>query len=264
MLSRYREGVDGKRGLIRIMMMAVIIAGPLYVNAQNRIAENRFSACRNNTAYRPGLEYGIKFGPSFNQFGQPGTMIGFNFGLFGNYKINNCVAARVELLYSAQGGGRTDYRRVDIDPGDPFGGRSVSVTNVNPQIVFNNVEVPILAELCLAEFSKEMVRPKLLVGGSYSYMISAVEHKTSRYNFYDGTFADMSYTKQNVTSYYNKNQFSAIIGAGICFNLNNRKFHVDIRYRQGLTQLNARPFDIPGMGGKLHSSSLIFNMGFTL
>lgn len=264
MLLRYREGVAGERGWIRVLMMAIIIAGPLYVNAQSRIAENRFSACRTNTAYKPGMEYGIKFGPSFNQFAQPGTMIGFNFGLFGNYKFNNCVAARVELLYSSQGGGRTDYRRVDVDPADPFGGRAVSVTNVNPQVVFNNIEIPVLAELCLPEFSKEMIRPKLLVGGSYSYMLSAVEHKTSRYNFYDGTFADMAYTKQNVSSYYNPHQFSAIIGTGICFHLNNRKFHVDVRYRAGLTQLNMRPFDIPGMGGKLHSSSLIFNMGFTL
>ena len=39
---------------------------------------------------------------------------------------------------------------------------------------------------------------------------------------------------------------------------------VDVRYRQGLTQLNQRLYDIPGMGGKLYSSSLIFNMGITL
>ncbi len=258
------ELIASKRARTQILMIWIIFSIPFCTTGQHRISEARFMGCKNGIASTPLLYLGVKFGPSLNQFSQPGTVIGMNIGMFGTYKVTNCFTARMELLYSTQGGGRQNYRRVDTDPNDPYGGKAVSVTNINPQVTFNNLEIPVLGEFGLAEANRLMIQPKLLLGGSYGFAMSVIEHKTQRYNFYDGTFADLAYTRQNVTDYYKRSQFSLIAGAGINFNMGSHVFHVDVRYRQGLTQLNQRLYDIPGMGGKLYSSSLIFNMGITL
>ena len=252
------------KALFQNLMIWIIFIIPFFADAQQRPSDSRFQGCKNGIVVAPMLNLGVKIGPSLNQFSQPGTAIGMNIGMFGTYKVTKCFTARMELLFSTQGGGRRDYRRVDTDPNDPYGGKAVNVTNVNPQVTFNNIEIPILGEFGLAESSRLMIQPKLLLGGSYGFTMSAIEHKTQRYNFYDGTFADLAYTRQNVTEYYKRSQLSVIAGAGINFNMGNHVFSVDIRYRQGLTQLNQRLYDIPGMGGKLYSSSLIFNMGITL
>lgn len=264
MLKINSKLIADNRVLFQILMICIIFIIPFCTHGQNRISEARFKGCKNGIATAPVLGLGVKFGPSLNQFSQPGTFIGMNFGLFGTYSVTKCLDARMELLYSTQGGGRQDYRRVETDPNDPYGGKAVSITNINPQVMFNNVEIPILGEIGLTELNRSMIQPKLLLGASYSFAVSVIEHKTHRYNFYDGTFADLAYTRQNVTDYYKRNQFSLIAGAGINFSMGSRVFHVDIRYRQGLTQLNQRLYEIPGMGGKLYSTSLIFNMGVTL
>lgn len=250
--------------LFQNLMIWIIFMIPFLAGAQHRTSENRFQGCKNGIVVAPMLNLGVKIGPSLNQFAQPGTVIGMNIGMFGTYKVTKCFTARMELLFSTQGGGRRDYRRVDTDPNDPYGGKAVNVTNINPQVIFNSIEIPVLGEFGLAESSRLMIQPKLLLGGSYSFAMSAIEHKTQRYNFYDGTFADLAYTRQNVTEYYKRSQLSVIVGAGINFNMGSHVFNVDVRYRQGLTQLNQRLYDIPGMGGKLYSNSLIFNMGITL
>jgi hypothetical protein len=239
------------RDVLWILLIVFLTNGQLFAQATGDSPE-----------FPTTISIGAKVGASFNQFTQPGTMIGFNGGAFAKYTVTNFLNARIEVLYSQQGGGRQNYFDQLIPLLDPA--NVSSVTYVNPFVVFNNVEVPLIAEFGLPELSGGTIVPKFLVGGSYAFAVSAFEHHTKHYEFNDGSSVDFGYKKENVGSTYKQNQWSMMFGIGIDYNLGKRVFSTDIRYRQGLTQLNDFKFTGPQAGGKLYSSSLTFNFGMTI
>ena len=115
-------------------------------------------------------------------------------------------------------------------------------------------------------------RAELDAANRIARTLGAIEHRTQRYNFADGVSVDVGYARETVTDNYKRNQFAVIAGMGMNYNLGKRVFHMDVRYRQGLTQLNQiRYASTSGLignqgqpGGKLYSSSLTFNFGMTL
>jgi hypothetical protein len=233
---------------------------PFSSNAQERWIE------RSNYGYLSISRYcyGVKFGPSFNQFSQPGSFIGFNLGLFTKYKVSDVFSPRIEILYSTQGGARNDYTKTYAD-GDPNNTNTqvTSIVNLNPYVTFNSIEVPLLGEFSFPEMAGLAIQPKMLIGGSYSRALSIVETKTQRYNYSNGSTADIGYSREDVSGVYNPNQISAIAGLGLQFATPRRTFNLELRYRQGLTQLNNYVNSSTGIGGKLYSSSLIFNVSVT-
>jgi hypothetical protein len=238
----------------------MILIIPLWSHAQERWIERSNYGFLTKSRYC----YGFKFGPSFNQFSQPGSFIGFNAGLFTKYKFSDVASARIELLYSTQGGARNDYTKTygDGDPTSPNASVK-SITNLNPFVTFNSIEVPVLAELGFPEMAGLAIQPKFIIGGSYSRAVTVVEHKTQRYTYTNGSQADIGYSREDVSGVYNPNQISAIAGLGLQFATPRRTFHLELRYRQGLTQLNNYVNSQTGIGGKLYSSSLIFNAAIT-
>jgi hypothetical protein len=234
----------------------------------------------------PGkIAIGAKIGVSLNQFSQPGTVIGPSVGAFASYEVLPFLKVKVEPQYSQQGGARQSYY-IDYSSID---GDVSSITHINPSVIFHNLEVPLLLELTLNEYHDEAIIPKLILGGSYSLMMSASETSTLRYNFNDGTPSiDVAYRQQGVIDNYTHNQYSAIGGFGIQFRTGKHSFQFDIRYRQGFTQLNrilypdafnltsssslssssstssAPSLPVNGVGGKLYSSSLSFNFSMTI
>ena len=106
--------------------------------------------------------------------------------------------------------------------------------------------------------------PKLLLGGSYGYMFGATELHTTQYIFSNGTFADIPYLKENVGSNYEQSQLSLMAGMGIQFKGEKRDFSFDIRYRQGMTQLNKVKASYSTIDGRLFSSTLSLNFSMTL
>ncbi len=248
-----------KSRFLQITFWMVVVI-PLVSNAQERWIERSNYGYLTNSKYC----YGIKFGPSFNQFSQPGSFIGFNVGVFAKYKISDVFSPRVELLYATQGGARNDYTKTyaDGDPSNPNPSVN-SIANLNPYVTFNSIEIPFLAEFSFPEMAGLAIQPKLLVGGSYSRAISIVETKTQRYTYSNGSTVDIGYSREDVSGIYNPNQISAIGGMGLQFATPRRTFNVEMRYRQGLTQLNNYVNSSSGIGGKLYSSSLIFNVSVT-
>jgi hypothetical protein len=238
----------------------MVLIVPFVSNAQERWIERSNYGFLSTSRYC----YGLKFGPSFNQFSQPGSFIGFNVGGFVKYKVSDVFSPRVELLYTTQGGARNDYTKTyaDGDPNNP--NPSVSSTmNLNPYVTFNSIEIPILAEFSFPEMAGLAIQPKMLVGGSFSHAMSIVETKTQRYIYSNGSAVDVGYSREDVSGNYNPNQISAIGGLGLQFATPRRTFNVELRYRQGLTQLNNYVNSTSGIGGKLYSSSLIFNVSIT-
>ena len=256
---------------IQVFAIWISVIVPYCARGQDATATP--AASQDPVAETPMITLGAKIGASLNQFSQPGTAVGLNLGAFGKYHLLDFLDVRLELLYSTQGGGRSDYTRYsDTGLFGSFGSVSssstgsvgvASITSVNPYITFNTIEIPLLAELGLPEFKDLNIQPKLLLGGSYSGVMSAIEHRTTRYNFNDGTAVDVAYSRETVKDNYKTAQWSLIAGMGMNYNLGKRVFHMDIRYRQGLTQLNNQKYT-GAAGGKLYSSSLIFNFGMTL
>ncbi|MBS1682257.1 MAG: PorT family protein [Bacteroidetes bacterium] len=222
------------------------------------------------------ISVGAKLGANLNQFSQPGTTIGFSAGAFASYRITSFLNVKVEPQYTLQGGARQTYYR-DYSS---LGGNVSSVEFINPNITMHNIEVPLLVELTLPEFAEENVIPKLIVGGSYTFMAQAIESRTERFIF-TGTptppAVDVGYQHEDVTDNYTRNQFSAIVGLGVMFKTDKRDFQFDIRYRQGFSQVNLIKFpdaiqktssssSIPanGVGGNLFTSTLSFNFSMTI
>jgi len=231
---------------------------------------------------------GAKTGVNLNQFSQPGTTVGLNIGAYGTYQATPFLNVRFEPQYSQEGGARPDYSRDYSDISDNIS----NVHFINPSVLFHNVQIPLLLEFTLPEFSEETIRPKLILGGSYGIMIAATETATKRYEFIEDNggssssspsdplvdeepaMLDVAYQRETVTDNYSRNQWSLWFGMGLDFEAGERSYSFDIRYRQGLSNLNQLRFaspgnstgtiGVPGTGGKLYSSSLSFNFAVSI
>jgi Outer membrane protein beta-barrel domain len=217
------------------------------------------------TSANAQISIGAQTGVNLNQFTMPGSTIGVNVGAFGTYKFLPFLTAKLEINYSQEGGGRQNYFLPLNDPRlADIAGNISQLNYINPYVYIHNLQVPLLVELSLPEFAEASVMPKLILGGSYSYMLSANELHTKQFIFQNGTFADVPYLKEDVTSNYVASQFSLIAGMGIQFKGEKRDFSFDIRYRQGITQLNNVTESLSYKDGRLFSSTLSFNFSMTI
>jgi hypothetical protein len=232
------------------------------------------------SAYSQQITIGAKTGVNLNQFSQPGTTVGLNVGIYGAYQVLPFLKVKLEPQYSQEGGGRPDYYRDYSSISENVS----SITFINPSVRFHNLQVPLLAELTLPEFAEETIAPKLILGASYALSISSKENHTKRYDFIDNTLPgsspfpllDVSYQRDNVIDNYKRNQMSLWFGMGLDFKTGGRTCSFDVRYRQGITDLNqlrfaspgnfstTKPVGVPGTGGKLYSSSVSFNFSMSI
>jgi hypothetical protein len=221
------------------------------------------------------IAVGAKAGVNLNQFSQPGTTVGVNAGIYGSYRINPFLRVKLEPQYSQEGGGRPDYTREYSQISDNIS----SIDFVNPSVRFHNVQIPLLFEFTLPELSDQTVVPVLMIGGSYAFALSTMEQHTKRYVFsensssYDSPRLDVSYQRENVIDNYSRNQWSLWFGMGMQFKTGERTFQFDVRYRQGLNNLNQLRFaspgngvdiGVPGTGGNLRSTSVSLNFSMSL
>ncbi len=229
------------------------------------------------------ITVGAKTGLNLNQFRQPGTSVGASLGAYAAYQPLSFLTVRFEPQYSQQGGARPDYARYY----DEIGADLYSVTFINPNIKFHNLEIPLLVELSLPEFTEETIKPKFILGLSYAMTMSAQEIHTKRYQFIEDNgnsttydYIDVSYQRENVTDNYKRNQWSFYAGLGMDFKVGTRTFSFDVRYRKGLNNINQLRFTspqdyhysynnsgyigTPGTGGKLFSSTVSLNFSMSV
>lgn len=211
------------------------------------------------------IEVGAKLGVNINQFSQPGTVFGFNGGAFARYPVLDFVSVRAELLYMQLGGARSAYGR---DVSGVADGDISFIFYSNRYVNLNNLEIPVLAEITHPDFAEETIKPKLLLGLAYGFLLSANETSEKTYSLNSGpvnqlTFSD---TRDNVRSNYEHNQFAWIVGMGLDCKIGERTFTAEVRYRKSLTQMNLinTITTVPGQFGDLYPSTLSFNFGMTL
>jgi hypothetical protein len=221
------------------------------------------------------ISLGAKTGVNLNQFRQPGTTMGLNFGIYGSYQLNPWVTIKLEPQYSLEGGGRPTYYRYYYEVSDNV----FSIGFINPSVKFHNLQIPLLVEVTLPELTDQTIVPVIIAGASYAMTMSAIEQHTKRYNFVENDYSyvepniDVSYQRENVLDNYSRNQWSLWLGMGMKVKTGDRTFGFDVRYRHGLNNLNRLRFaspgngsDIgaPGTGGNLYSSSLSINFSMSI
>jgi hypothetical protein len=219
-----------------------------------------------STAYAQ-IEVGAKLGVNINQFNQPGTIFGFNGGAFARYPVLDFVSVRAELLYMQQGGERSPYTRNMTGSGAD--GNITSISYSNRYVNLNNLEVPILAEITHPDFIAESIKPKLLLGVAYGFLLSATESSERTYFMATGATPQITFSDNhdNVRSNYEHNNVGLIAGVAIDYKIGERTFTTEVRYRRSLTQLNlinSLSNQVPGQFGNLYSSTLSINFGMTL
>jgi hypothetical protein len=234
-------------GAISIGLNLAIISGALAQDTSEGGSDTRAPSDKN-------FRWGIKAGTTLNQFNQSGLTIGFNGGGFAKYYLIPLLDIQAELLYMMQGSGRDNYTRSSI------GGNISSITYMNRAVSFQSVEIPLLAVIKLGSI-EGMIRPKVLLGGSYGYCFAAFERHDKLYVFTNGTEGIVGNAIENVGGEYEQHQFDAIGGFGLDFNLSGGKqFIFDVRYNYGLNDVNL--FKSPYVGGALYQNTLSINFGY--
>jgi Outer membrane protein beta-barrel domain len=214
---------------------------------------------------------GAKVGANLNQFNQPGTIFGFTGGAFAKYKALPFLDVSAELLYNQQGGARQNYQRDFTSTG----GNVSYVSYSNRSVVLHNLEVPLLIALSHPSFSDNMISPRLLLGAAYGMNLGAFERHEKIYTFSTGSvpFANTSDEIENVGSNYKQNQWGFIAGFAIDFTSGEQTCTLEVRYRQGINQLNNLNYVVPpldsfpgtvGQEGDLYTSSLSISFAMTL
>jgi hypothetical protein len=202
------------------------------------------------------FRWGFKAGTTLSQFNQSGLTIGFNGGFIFKSRITEIIDLQAEALYMMHGSSRDDFTRSYAN----LGGNVLAVTYMNRAVSLQSASIPVLAILKLGSV-EGMITPKVMLGASYNYCFAAFEKADKHYYFTDGTEGIVGNQIENVLSSYQQHQFYAIGGFGLDFNLSNGKLFIfDVRYHQGLSDINI--FKSPYVGGALYQSTLSLNFSY--
>jgi hypothetical protein len=219
-----------------------------------------------SSAANAQMEVGAKLGVNINQFNQPGTIFGFNGGAFARYPVMEYVSVRAEVLYMQQGGGRSAYTRAVNGSG--VDGNIGSISYNNRYVNLNNLEIPVLFEITHPDFVDESIKPKLILGAAYGFLISAKESSERTYFLNSGATTQVTFSDahDDVRSNYEHNQIGLIAGVAIDFKIGERTFTTEVRYRRSITQVNLINDinQVPGQFGDLYPTTLSVNFGMTL
>ncbi len=182
------------------------------------------------------LDYGVKFGGNFNQFNQPGTIIGGNAGGFARLNMLDWLGFQGELLYDYQGGGRHDFSPAYANDNTNSG--TVSTTFINRKLQLHTASLPLSVRL--TPFSRDSnITFYLLVGGSAEYIWAAFEERDVL--FQSDNLGDVILTGQNqsVTDEIEDFQAGWHFGAGFdLYQTDGRVISVEARYRQSMMNIN--------------------------
>jgi hypothetical protein len=235
------------------LLLLLISVGPISAQMMEDAASSDVGGAE--AAFR----YGVLIGGTFNQFTQPGTMIGFNGGAMGRWNAVDFMDLQFELLYTMQGGGREPYTRDLTD----LGGELTAVTYNNRSVIFQNLELPVSLRFTLNPIKAGEIVPRLFVGGSIAYNIAAFETHDKYYVLDDGTPVAITNKLENVGNEYEDLMYSIHGGIAMDFKLNGGYiFTTEFRYRQGMNNVNSIT-DIPQLRGVLFTNTIALNFIFT-
>jgi ubiquitin-protein ligase len=162
---------------------------------------------------------------------------------------------RVEALYFVQNAQLAD---VVISPTFKF---------TNMKANFNTIQFPLMAEIGFGDGS---IKPKLLVGGFYSYALNVQSIYDEVITFSDGT-NQTSHVKSDVSQYFKHNQYGFLVGVGATIPLLGKPMLLELRYTHTLNNVDIDGFQYTYLGdnankygGKLYPTTLGLNVSYPI
>lgn len=202
-----------------------------------------------------GFSGGAKVLVNANTFQKTSAAMGYGVGAYANLELLGFLTIRGEALYVSYASGLDSY--VNENPEGSVIDK-ISYDNVN--LRFHSLEFPVLAQITLPFM--ESLKPKVFVGGSYSYNFGVFEMSDN--TFYttniNGVQVTNEYTNssENVSSSYLPYNTSIIGGLQVSFD----DITVDLRYQQGIPNLNTS--NITNSLGDMKSRTLSLSIGYKL
>ncbi len=202
-----------------------------------------------------GLSGGVKILTNVNTFQKTSPAMGYGVGGFVNYELMGFLTLRGEALYVSYASGLDSYV---VEYPESSSIDKISYDNVN--LRFHSLEFPVLAQITLPFM--ENLKPKVFVGGSYTYNFGVFE--ISDNTFYttniNGAQVTNEYTNssENVSSSYLPYNTSVIGGLQVSFD----DITVDLRYQQGIPNLNTS--NNTNSLGDMKSRTLSLSIGYKL
>lgn len=175
---------------------------------------------------------GPKIGVNFNSFRNSqafdnyyDVISGVNGGVFAKYRVFDFLNARAELLYNQQGANLYDYRVMS------------DLYRRNAKVRFHNVAVPVLAEFGLPSLAEDILQPKLLLGGFFSYTLSARESYDNVARI-SGRPAVEYEGFSNVDSQFIPVQYGLMAGIGAEVKMFSHPVSLEFRYQYNISRVN--------------------------
>ncbi|WP_338195401.1 hypothetical protein [Flagellimonas marinaquae] len=216
------------------------------------------------------LAIGAKVGIGFSQFSQPGNVVAATAGGFVRRQFLPYLQAEGGLSFDLYGGGRAD---MDRDLGllsgqSSFYGANGNISRLqylNRQVLLHAAKAHVSARLGLPELKDAPMVPKLIVGGSGSYIFRAVENHDSYFVFTDNTSIILSNQWENVGGDYDSFDFAVHFGFALDFKMRNGQiFSLEIIYEKGLKDINNIMVGQPANITELRVQRLGFNFAYTI
>ncbi len=209
------------------------------------------------------IAVGPKAGYNFNSLrgnDKYDVVPGFNVGGFAKYKFFDFMHLRAELVYMQQGANLNDY---EINVPD--------IQRNDAKVKFHNLQIPVLAEFQLPALSEEDVKPKLWIGGFYSYTLYARETYTNLVKV--ASYSPINYSGHTeVTDLFNRHQYGIVAGIGGDIKVFSRPVSLEFRYQYNINRANKAgtqgAFNLiktaEEWGNKFYLSTLSFNVAVTM
>lgn len=155
---------------------------------------------------------------------------GFSVGAFGRYEVLPFLTAKAEVGYFQQGANLEDYSVLTHD-----------LYHNDAQVVFHQIQIPVIAEFGLPSLAEEDLQPKLSLGAFWAYNIYSRERYTNSAIIpgYDRVFY-VGHT--NATSQFERSQLGLIGALGADMKMFSMPVYLEFRYTHNLS-----PITKPGM-----------------
>ncbi len=194
----------------------------------------------------------------FSLWDRNSNTFGYQVGVYGIYPLKDFLKARLELLYVNQGAKLADYNYTG------------TVKNVNAKAHMNMLHIPLVAELGIPDFTG-LIKPKLIVGGFYSYTFKVNSTFEQDTYFADGSNRT-AHGREDISGLFKHNQYGFIIGIGGEISLGGKPLLVELRYTHTLNNVGIDGFEYSYLGSTkynkygtgLYPTSLGLNVSYPI
>jgi len=191
---------------------------------------------RGQDADEHSIEIGAKIGygqslfrrdNKFTLWNGSANTFGFQGGAYGSYQALDFLKVRLEILYVMQGAKLADYDYTS------------EIRNTNAKVIFNTIQFPLMAELGIPGF-EGAIKPKLLLGGFYSYAFSV--QTTFDQVATSGGSSLKTKGSEDASDFFKHQQYGFLVGIGATVPIMDKPCLIELRYTHTLNDVAIEGF----------------------